>query len=335
MKIFCLIIFVLTSFSASSQEHTKAAQLFLHSLDEAQKKKAIYPFSDKERFNWNFVPTGRNGISFHDMSDRQRELALALLEVSLSQQGFTKASGIIALEAILRDVEGRSKDDGYRDPQKYYFTIFGNPSEKEIWGWRIEGHHLALNFSSADGVIVASTPSFMGSNPAIVKTGSQRGLQVLKKEAELGFLLVNSLTEQQRKVAVFSDVALPEIVSGNSRSVELLLPRGILYHDLNPSQQKLFRELLTVFVDNYELGFSKTLWKKIERMGYEKMAFAWAGSLQPGKGHYYRLQGVALVIEYDNTQNDANHVHTVVRDLTNDFAEDILKEHYEKAHREN
>lgn len=320
--------------SAQSQttDIVKAAENFLSTLDERLKSKAQYEYQHEERFNWWFVPHERNGVSFHDLNQKQADAAMALFKVSLSDQGYRKASNIPVLEGILRSVEGRPADDSYRDPLKYYFTIFGTPSSDNPWGWRIEGHHLSLNFSSAKGLIESSTPSFMGSNPAIVPKGPDTGKQVLKLETDIGFLLVNSLSTNQLKVARFSATALPEIISGNLRKAENLEPKGISYNELNEQQKKTFNQLLDLYVKNYQLGFAKKLMDKIKKAGMENLSFAWAGSLQPGEGHYYRIQGPMLLIEYDNTQNNANHVHTAVRDLTNDFAEDILREHYEKEH---
>jgi hypothetical protein len=318
--------------NAQTPDHIVQASKFLSTLDESLKAKAQYPYDYDERFNWWFVPRSRNGLSFHDMNPAQRAAAMALLKASLSDQGYLKASGILALEAILREVEGRGADDTYRDPQNYYFTVFGTPAADEPWGWRIEGHHLSLNFSSLKGNIVASTPSFMGANPGVVLRGAERGKQVLKQETDLGFVLINSLSKDQLKTARFSDVALPEIVSGNSRKAELPEPKGVAYTAFTDGQKKIFMQLLDVYVKNYQLGFSSKLMARIRKAGIENLSFAWAGSTQPGTGHYYRIQGPMLLIEYDNTQNNANHVHTVVRDLTNDFAEDILREHYEKEH---
>lgn len=238
----------------------------------------------------------------------------------------------MALENILREVENRPGDDKYRDPLNYYITIFGEPAEDSIWGWRFEGHHLALNFSSADNRIASSTPTFWGSNPAVVRNGKFTGLQILKQETDLGFTLVNSLNPQQMKVAVFANQAPDDIITGNRRRADLQEQTGLPFSDMNDQQKRLFLQLLNVYVKNYQLGFSKRLMEKIEQAGMENLSFAWAGSLQPGAGHYYRIQGPMLLIEYDNTQNNANHVHTVVRDLTNDFAEDILREHYQKEH---
>jgi hypothetical protein len=308
------------------------ANAFVASLDAGQKEKTVFTYENEERYNWHFVPRSRRGIPFQDMTPQQKEMAIALLKATLSDQGFRKASGVLSLEAILREVEGRSEGDGFRDPQKYYITIFGTPSTESLWGWRIEGHHISLNVSSEKGKIVASTPSFFGANPAVVQRGAERK-QVLKDEADLGFALVNSLDETQMKKARFSERAPADIASGNQRRAESLSPSGIKYAELNEKQKRAFMQLLVVYVMNYELGFSTKLLTKIKAAGIDNLSFAWAGALQPGDGHYYRIQGPMLLIEYDNTQNDANHVHTVVRDLTNDFAEDILKEHYEKDHK--
>jgi hypothetical protein len=320
--------------AAYSQNHSLVgkANEFLSLLDDSLASRARYTFDDEERFNWHFVPRERNGLSFNNMNEKQRQAALALLKTSLSEQGYQKAANIMALENVLREVENRPANDTYRDPLNYYITIFGNPDEDSVWGWRLEGHHISINFSSADAQIVSSTPTFWGSNPAIVRSGRYTGRQILKQESDLGFTLVNSLDMGQMKMAIVSGKAPADIITGNNRRAELNEAKGLGYTLMNDQQKKLFMQLLNVYVRNYQLGFSKRLMEKIEKAGIENLSFAWAGSLQPGAGHYYRIQGPMLLIEYDNTQNNANHVHTVVRDLTNDFAEDILREHYRKEH---
>lgn len=327
----CILFFWREATGQNSLVVSKAND-FLSLLDDGKRGKACYAFEDQERFNWHFVPRERNGLSFNDMDERQRQSALAMLKTCLSEQGYQKASDIMALENILREVEKRPADDKYRDPLNYYITIFGDPDDKNPWGWRLEGHHISINFCSLDGQIVSSTPTFWGSNPAIVRSGRNTGRQILRQESDLGFTLVNSLNRNQMKTAVVSDKAPADIITGNNRSAQLEDAKGLAYPEFNDQQKRLFMQLLNVYVKNYQVGFSKRLMEKIEKAGIENLNFAWAGSLQPGAGHYYRIQGPMLLIEYDNTQNNANHVHTVVRDLTNDFAEDILKEHYEKEH---
>ena len=331
--LFVAAIFILiTKGQGQGQSVASRANEFLLLLDEAQLTKARYAFDDDERFNWHFVPRERNGISFNELTEKQRQAALALLKVSLSEQGYQKANNIMALENVLREVENRGNDDTYRDPLNYYLTTFGNPDPATEWGWRLEGHHISINFSSANGDIVSSTPTFWGSNPAVVRSGRFAGRQVLKQETDLGFTLVNSLDMRQLRTAVVAEKAPSDIITGNQRKAELQEPQGLGFSEMSEQQKKLFLQLLNVYVKNYQLGFAKRLMEKIEKAGIENLSFAWAGSLQPGAGHYYRIQGPMLLIEYDNTQNNANHVHTAVRDLTNDFAEDILREHYQKDH---
>jgi hypothetical protein len=328
-----LILLVLACTTLGAQDLlVEKANKFLASLSGPLKEKAQYKFDDEERYNWHFVPKSRNGISFRDFNPAQREAALELLKTSLSTQGYQKATAIMQLENVLREVEGRGSDDKYRDPLNYYLTIFGTPDKTKAWGWRFEGHHIALNFSSVSNKIESSTPSFFGSNPGIVRSGSERGKQILKDETEIAFSLINSLDADKLKVAMIADKALSEIVSFNSRKAVPLTPAGLSYSEMNDQQKSFFNRLLETYVRNYELGFSNKLMEKIKKAGIEKLTFAWAGSLKPGEGHYYRIQGPMLLIELDNTQNNANHVHSVVRDLTNDFGEDILREHYEKEH---
>lgn len=327
----CLIIAVSTS-AYADDKFVSLAKNFLASLDAKTKEKMMFGYNDNERYNWNFVPTSRKGASMHDLNDQQKKNLEDLLVVFLSEQGYQKATGVMSLEAILREVEGRKEGDAYRDPKKYFVSFFGEPADRSLWGWRLEGHHLSLNFTYFNGVVEASTPSFMGANPAIVPSGARKGHQLLKDETELAFAFIKTLTPEQLKVAVFSSTALPEIVTGNDREAKVIEPRGIFYKDLKEDQQKAFIKLLNVFVKNYELGFSSKLWEKIQKAGVDNLSFAWAGATTPGNGTYYRIQGPTLQIEYDNTQTNANHVHTAVRDLTNDFAGDVLKQHHQKEH---
>ncbi len=335
MKLAPFAVALMLSLSLAAQPKdgvALAAKRLVSTLDDSLKAKAVFAYDHPERFNWHFVPRARNGISFHDMNDAQAQAAIALLKASLSTQGYHKAMGIVALEHILRQVEKRGNDDTYRDALNYHFTLFGTPEPAKPWGWRIEGHHLSLNFTAIDGQIRAATPSFMGANPATIPIGLDHGKQVLRLEADLGFLLVNSLSSQQLRKAWFSKQAPSEIITGNDRDANMVARIGIPFTELDEYQKKVFLDLIDVYVRNYEFDFSERLMDKIRKAGIENLTFAWAGSLQPGTGHYYRIHGPMLLIEYDNIQNNANHIHTVVRDLTNDFAEDILREHYEKAH---
>jgi hypothetical protein len=320
--------------NAKGQDFVTAANNFLNSLDAKSKTAALYSLDDAERFNWHFVPRERKGACFRDFNDAQRKAGLSFIKASLGESGYSKTTQIMALENVLREIEGRTNTDTYRDPTNYYITFFGTPSRDKPWGWRLEGHHIAFNFAAANNEIISSTPHFFGSNPGTVPNGPEKGKQILKLETDGGFALCSSLTPDQKSKAIISEKALPEIVSFNSRKATLPEAAGLSYKDMTPQQQKQLMSLLEVYVKDYQLGFSKKLMEKIQKAGIENLSFAWAGSLVPGTeaGNYYRIQGPMLLIEYDNTQNKGNHVHTTVRDLTNDFAEDILKEHYLREH---
>lgn len=326
MKVLIILFTVCASLHA--QPLFDLADKFLNTLSPTLKAATQYSFADNERFNFNFVPLERKGPTFHDFNIQQKEAALALLKGSLSQTGYQKALAIMELEKVLIIIENQSATSRYRDPLNYHFLIFGQPSATQIWGWKFEGHHISVNFVLEGDKIISSTPSFLGANPGIVRIEEQKGKEVLRLETELGFLLINALNAEQLKTARFSEQAVAEIITGNKRQAALQEPSGISYTTLQADQQKLFLRLIQVYIDNYHLGFSDELRKKMEQAGWHNFNFAWAGSLTPGAGHYYRIQGPQFIIEYANTQNKANHVHTVVRDLTNDFAEDILKAHY-------
>ncbi|MCM4165625.1 MULTISPECIES: DUF3500 domain-containing protein [unclassified Arenibacter] len=337
-KIVLLTLFLFLFGILPAQNVLQKANDFINSLSEEIKAKTLFSLEDTERLNMNYVPISREGATFHDFNEVQKKAALDLLRASLSEEGFRKSQEIMELEKVLRIIENNDADkmpDGRprRDPLNYHFCIFGNPSKDQAWGWRFEGHHLSLNFTSTDGIISSATPTFFGTNPGIVRSTEYKGREVLRKEAQLGFSLLHSMTGEQLKTVIFTDVAPHDIVTTTKRKVGALESLGIPYTDLSQNQKKIFMELLDLYINNYEHGFAEEFRDKIHKAGIDRLKFAWAGSMQPGKGHYFRIQGPMLLIEYDNTQNDANHVHTVVRDLTNDYGEDVLKAHYEKDHK--
>jgi len=335
-KLFTLSLTLLFINSIYAQDLYLKANAFLNSLSPEIRSKAYFTMNDPERYNIQFIPIARKGASFYDFNNEQKKLALELLRASLSSEGYRKSTQIIELEKVLKVVENnnRKMPDGslMRDPLKYFIWVFGDPSNDNFWGWRFEGHHLSLSFTSNDNQIVSSTPSFFGSNPAIVDVEGFDHREVLKLETDLGFKMVNSLSKEQLAVARFSDTAPEEIITRNNKTAENIEPSGISFSQFDDKQKEIFLDLLNVYIDNYEAGYTETLRKRIQLAGVENLAFAWAGSLQPGAGHYYRIQGPMLLIEYDNIQNNANHVHSVLRDLSNDFAEDLLKAHYQNDH---
>jgi len=314
-----------------AQEMAQAATNFLGALTPEQRAKAVYDFKDDERFDWHFIPKPRKGIPFKDLNAAQTGLAQALLKSALSQQGYQKASTIISLEKVLFAVEKQSGPT--RDSDLYFLTIFGKPGA-EPWGWRLEGHHLSLNFAVQGDQVLADTPSFFGANPARVQDGPRKGLRALAPEEDLARELVKSLDAEQRKTAILTTAAPRDIVTGNSRKAKLLEPVGISAGVLTPEQKQMLMKLVKEYVSRYRSELAESDLKKMVQAGEDKLQFAWAGEIEPGAGHYYRVQGPTFLLEYDNTQNNANHVHTVWRDLQNDFGDDLLRQHYEKVHHE-
>jgi hypothetical protein len=328
----CLVL----SIDANAQTISSAAISFIKSLDSAQMLKTLYPFDIDERYNFNYVPLdSRKGIMINELSPAQKEAAFTLLKTCLSAETVQKAQSIMKLDNILKQLEHRKPDDHYRDTGKYFFTIFGLPSSTTVWGWRIEGHHVAFNFYADKNKLVAGTPGFLGANPAVVQDGPDKGKQVLKDETAMGFELLHALTPEQLKTALIDGVAPGEIITSNKRQAMLLTPPGIAYAQLTDKQKELFLQLVRLYINRYTRLFADKMLKETEEAGLDNLYFAWAGNTDgPGLGHphYYRIQGPNLIIEYDNTQNDANHVHTVVRDLKHDFGGDLLLEHYRQSH---
>jgi hypothetical protein len=303
---------------------------FLASLTPEQKAKATYEFKHDERLNWHFIPKTRNGLPLKEMTPAQRHIAHALLSTALSQRGYMKASLIMSLEQVLKEIEvgGRM----VRDAELYFVTIFGMPGGKEPWGWRWEGHHLACNFTVVNGTDVMVTPTFMGSNPAEVRDGPRTGLRVLAAEEDLARKLLLSFNEEQRRTAIYTNRAPSDIISGTNRPAMLLKPAGLAMGQMNQTQQTILMDLLKEYFYRARPEVAELDVKKVQALSPDKVTFAWAGPTEPKQGHYYRIQAPHFLIEYDNTQNNANHIHAVWRDLERDFGGDPLKKHYEEHH---
>ena len=334
-RIFLLVsMFLFTASATHAQQAVTAANQFLSLLDNNQKNETVFPFDTEERFNYHFVPIERKGITFNEMNEEQKKAAVALMKTCLSEQAFQKTQEIMQLDLILKELEKRKPEDHFRDPGNYHISIFGIPSAKTIWGWRFEGHHISFNFSVDKQKLVSGTPGFLGSNPAIVLEGPQKGKQVLKDETDLGFALLHSLDNKQMMKAVIDTGAPKDIFTFDKRSAMMENKGGIGYAELTPSQQQQMLQLINLYIHRFTKLFAEDMLKDIQKAGLHNLRFAWEGRTQAGVGspHYYRILGPTLVIEYDNTQNNANHVHSVVRDLKHDFGGDELLEHYKTAH---
>ena len=305
-----------------------AARDLLESLTSDQRRRVLFPLGDPERFNWNYMPGPRRGVPLREMTEAQRQSALALLESALSRRGYEKANGIMALEVILGELEGRGAGDRVRDPGGYFLTLFGTLQQGEPWGWRIDGHHLSLTFTTVTQQLVATTPAFLGANPAEVPHGPRQGWRVLRDEEELGRQLLLALESSQREQALIAARAPRDIITGTGREILIAEPGGLPAAEMTSAQRESLMQLVGLYARNLRDELAEAHLKRIRRAGVDKLHFAWAGGTARGEGHYYRIHGPTVLIEYDNTQNNANHIHTVMRDLENDFGLDLLRRHY-------
>lgn len=316
-------------------EMAEAAKVWLASLDDAQKAKAVHTMDHAERETWHFIPKPfegegmRGGLTVKDMRPDQRHLAFALLSTGLSHHGLTTALEIMSLEQVLHELENNAPK---RDTLMYYVSIFGEPGGKS-WSWTFEGHHLSMNFTIAEGKIVSATPNFFASNPAEVREGPRAGLRVLASEEDVARSLVQSLDEAQKKKAVVAAEAPEDILSAAETKIDPFENAGIPFGELNADQQKALQTLIKVYVERAREEFSDAELAQIEQAGHDKIVFAWLGGTEKNQPHYYRVQGPTFLLEYANTQNGANHVHAVWRDFKGDFGRDVLREHYQAFHR--
>ena len=308
--------------SASTME--KAANALLASLDQAGRAKIQYPFESEERFNWHFIPRERKGLPLKEMSPAQREAAFALLKTGLSTAGFTRAETIRNLELVLRAMEKRDS----RDPEMYFVTIFGKPGDAS-WAWRYEGHHLAQNWTVVRGKAISTSPAFFGAHPAEVMDGDQKGTRALAAEGDLAWTLLGKLSEKERAAAIVAGAAPNDILTANSRKAEVLPAAGLAAADMSAGTRAMLVSLIETHASNQAPELATERMGKIKAAGIDKIRFAWIGATDKaaGAGHYYRIQGPTFLIEYDNTQNNGNHIHSVWRDFHGDFGRDILRDH--------
>jgi len=310
----------------------QAANSFLKSLPAELRKTASFPLDSPERTAWYFVPRERVGVSLLKLDDRQSELLGPLLATALSPEGLLEARGVMKHENILRRVETEAgvADVTRRDPGHYYTSFFGHPSGASPWAWRFEGHHLSINVTQLPGQAPIVAPVFVGANPARVLSGPQTGFRLLAQEEDLGRELMTSLSDGERKAAMLSDTAYPEIVTGNDPKVRPLEMEGLAAGSMSSAEKAQLRTLIELYVGRVNPAAAKEALARLDRAGFDQVRFGWAGSIEPGEKHYYRVHGPTLLIEYDNTQNDANHIHTVYRDLERDFGGDVLRAHLSK-----
>jgi hypothetical protein len=314
-----------------TDDMAKAARSWLAKLDARQRGQAQLDWGNRRREDWHYVPRSRPGLAFRDMAPEQVAAAWDVLGSLLSARGIEQVRGQLKIEGVLGELTGSLS---FRDPGNYALVLFGDPSTTTApWAWRFEGHHLSLNVMVAPGHGVAITPMFFGANPAHVPARHQHaGFRLLGEEETAAFGLIKSLEGDARSQAVIGDRSLGDIVSGPGRELALQRPEGIALARLNEAQRDGVMRILQLYAGTMREEIAAAQLAKLREAGIDALHFAWAGSQAPGRPHYFRIHGPTALLEYDNTQDGANHVHSVWMDPQGLFGRDLLKAHYRGAH---
>ena len=320
------VVFAANAAAAEEPALLGAVQGLSETLSDEEREQLFLPFNSDERLNWHFVPKGRPGLNLKAVDDEKQQAILEVVRAGLSDAGYEKVETIRSLESVLREMEGAS----FRDPELYSLQVYGEPGTDDVWMVRYEGHHISLNWTVIDGQVIATSPQFLGANPAEVRIEHElKGTRALGAEADLGRRLLLALDDAQRAQAVVSEEAPRDILTSNQREVSMLADEGVAYGEMTEEQQGLLISMLELYASVQPPEIARARLDAIREAGLDAVKFAWMGGTdEAGVGHYYRIQGPTFLIEYDNTQNDANHVHTVWRDFEGDFGRDLLKEHY-------
>lgn len=329
MSLACLVVLAMGALLAAKLQQptdsglamATAAEGFLATLSDAQKEQATFGYDDAERLNWHFIPRERKGLPLKALEGQSLKAAHGLISSGLSGAGYDQALNVMSLEEILFLLEGGDRETRRerRDPKKYYLSVFGKPGAKGTWGWRVEGHHLSLNYSIVDGKVASATPEFFGANPGLVDAGPGRSVRVLGPEEDLARQVLKLCSDDQAKLAWIDKAAPDDLRGGGVAQPETTAPVGLPISRMSDDQKKLMRELLSEYLKNMPQDVEQERRSRINKAGIENIYFAWWGDSERNKRHYYRVQGPTFLIEYNNTQNNANHVHSIWRNLAGDF----------------
>jgi Protein of unknown function (DUF3500) len=299
---------------------------FVRHLDEGQRATACHAFSDDAMRRWiEYRPRPRPGVPLADLTGPGRKAAHQLLATALSPHAYAQAMTIVALEEVLDRAEDWARG---RHSEDYWLVVFGDPDRDQPWGWRFEGHHISVTMT-VDGDRVYPTPVFLGANPALISYAAHPVVRPLAPEEEVARALLDALDPDERSLAVTADEAPADITSEQRGRVRPVTPLGVPGHRLGPTARALLDRLVAVYLDRLPPELARAEAARVDR---DELHFAWAGPAHPGAGHYYRVQAPDLLIEYDNTQNNANHAHTVLRRPDSDFGGDVLSAHHAEAH---
>ncbi len=346
LNIFILFVFLpFVGFSQSTKTLIESTNQFLNTLNADERGKTVYDFKDSLRYKWTNLPVGlvpRPGIQYGSLSDKSRMAFHRVLSAMLSSQGYLKTTSIMQLDDILNTLYQQAFDDGKIDQKmlkrmqdlkwahgNYYISVWGKPDAKAAWGVNFGGHHIAISLTT-DGESVSMSPYFVGTDPSEVKSAKYAGFRVLSKEEDYGFMLINALTDAQKSVAILKQAVPKDIITSPQGNQRITSYYGIAAGQFDELQKTLLQLLIDEYTHNFEHQKAHQLTEKIMKSGIEKIYFAWVGSLEKDKPHYYIINGPDFLIEYDNVgfQNDGNHIHAIFREKGGDFGEDILKNHY-------
>ena len=308
----------------AGQRIAEQANRFLGLLDDGQRKQVLIAFESDNRLDWHYIPRSRSGLTLGEMKPAQADAARALFATVLNEHGLKLLDGVRLVEGVLREQQG-----SFRDPGRYYLSVFGTPG-RFPWGWRFEGHHLSLNVALPAAGHVSVTPFFVGAHPATVRDGPNKGFRLLGASEDLARQIMAGLTEPQRRTALIADRSFGEIVASPQRERDLGQPRGLELAAMDGASRQLVEALMDRFLGTLAPDLVAAQKRRVMEQELDRFRFAWAGSLTPGEAYYFRVHGPATLIEHDNTQNDANHVHSVWRDLAADFGNDALADHYRR-----
>lgn len=313
--------------SALRPAYSDSAKIFISTLTPEQRQSAVLPFFKFSPPEWHFFPASmlpRPGVFIKDLGIVQKAKLDDFIREYLSMSGYRRTKEIMELENVLRELQPQNP---HRIPENYSIAVYGTPHPDSVWAWTLEGHHLSLHFTVVKDK-TSFAPFFFGTNPAEVKEGPSKGKRVIAAEEDIAFEFMHSLTPEQSQKAIFQATAFKEIVTANATQVSPLDPAGIAIGELQATQKDILLKLLNIYLSSMRNDLALKRFERIQSEDLDAMRFGWAGAVEKGKPHYYRIQGKTFLIEFDNIQNDANHIHIVWRDFDGDFGRDLLREHY-------